>query len=235
MSKQFERTRYIIGDDLQNKIFKSKVVVVGVGGVGSHAAESLARAGIGEIVLIDSDVFDVTNLNRQLPATQKTIGKSKVEVMKERILDINPKCIVTTYQTFIDKDNLHLIYSEKPDYLIDAIDNLNSKYELIKMCLDKQIKFISSMGTGNKLDPTRFTITDITKTSYDPIARIIRNRLRKERIKGKVPVVFSNESPRKTNQVVAPGEKKVPGSISFVPSVAGYIATSYVIRKILGE
>ncbi len=233
MGNQFIRNEYIIGSDTQKKIFNTKVVVVGVGGVGSHSAESLARLGIGEIILIDSDVFETSNLNRQLPATHNTIGEAKVEVMKNRILEINPKCRVKAIKTFIDINNLNLIYDEKPDYLVDAIDNLNSKYDLIKMCLEKNIKFISSMGTGNKLDPTKFRITDITKTSYDPIARILRTRLRKERIKGKVPVIWSDELPIKSKYTFSSDEKKVPGSISFVPSVSGYIATSYILRKIL--
>ncbi len=234
MKNQFTRNEYVIGKENQKRINESSVLVLGVGGVGSHSAESLVRCGIGTIILIDNDVFDITNINRQLPATHNTIGKSKVNTLKERLLMINPDCNVITHETFIEKDNLEIIFKEKPDYIIDAIDSIQSKYDFIKACIRRKQKFISCMGTGNKLDPTRFRISDISKTSYDPIARIIRNRLKKENINAKVPVVWSDEEPISSTQIVKDGEKKVPGSISFLPSVSGYIAASYVIRKIIG-
>ncbi len=233
MEEQYLRNIFMIGENSQKKLAESTVIVIGVGGVGSHSVESLARAGVGNLILIDSDNFDITNLNRQLGALHKTINKKKVDVMKSRILEINPKCNVQAVSDFIDASNVEKLLEFNADFLIDAIDTFDSKYELIKFCLKQEVKFISCMGTGNKLDPLKYKIAEITKTSYDPLAKKLRIKLRKERIKGKVMTVFSDEEPIKTNYAYENYGKHLMGSISYMPAIAGYIASSYVIRQII--
>lgn len=223
----FERTIALIGIENVKKLHLKKVLVLGVGGVGSYAVEALVRAGIGTIIIIDADYVALSNLNRQLMTNQNNIGLSKVDVLEERIKSINPDCHVIKIKEFITTDNLDLLFNLEPDFIIDCIDTIKTKKYLIKECLKRKIKFISSMGMGNKLDPTRIKITDLSKTAYDKIAKELRIFVKKEHIKGKIPVIFSDEQPIKIEKVI--------GSISFVPSVAGLIGASYVIKEIIKE
>ena len=223
----FERTIALIGTENVEKLHLKKVLVLGVGGVGSYAVEALVRAGIGTIIIIDADYVALSNLNRQLMTNQNNIGLSKVDVLEERIKSINPDCHVIKIKEFITTDNLNLLFNLEPDFIIDCIDTIKTKKYLIKECLKRKVKFISSMGMGNKLDPTRIKITDLSKTAYDKIAKELRNFVKKEHIKGKIPVIFSDEQPIKVEKVI--------GSSSFVPSVAGLIGASYVIKEIIKE
>ena len=223
----FERTIALIGTENVKKLHLKKVLVLGVGGVGSYAVEALVRAGIGTLIIIDADYVALSNLNRQLMTNQNNIGLSKVDVLEERIKSINPDCHVIKIKEFITTDNLNLLFNLEPDFIIDCIDTIKTKKYLIKECLKRKIRFISSMGMGNKLDPTRIKITDLSKTAYDKIAKELRNFVKKEHIKGKIPVIFSDEQPIKVEKVI--------GSISFVPSVAGLIGASYVIKEIIKE
>ena len=223
----FERTIALIGTENVEKLHLKKVLVLGVGGVGSYAVEALVRAGIGAIIIIDADYVALSNLNRQLMTNQNNIGLSKVDVLEERIKSINPDCHVIKIKEFITTDNLNLLFNLEPDFIIDCIDTIKTKKYLIRECLKRKVKFISSMGMGNKLDPTRIKITDLSKTAYDKIAKELRNFVKKEHIKGKIPVIFSDEQPIKVEKVI--------GSISFVPSVAGLIGASYVIKEIIKE
>ncbi|MBW9154732.1 ThiF family adenylyltransferase [Clostridium estertheticum] len=242
------RTELLIGMDSLNKLKESKVVVFGIGGVGSYTVEALVRAGIGKIVLIDDDTICLTNLNRQIHATHKTIGKSKVLVMKDRILEINPKCEVITYETFVTADNMGDIITEDTDYVVDAIDTVASKISLVEYCTKRSIKIICCLGTGNKLDPTLFRVVDIYDTKVCPLARVMRQELRKRNIE-KLKVVYSQEVPIKPKSdevitckegcVCTGGSKKcamkrqIPGSISFVPPVAGMIIGGEVIKDLI--
>ena len=221
------REELLIGKDNIDKLKNATVAVFGCGGVGSYAVEALARAGIGNFVLVDKDVVDVTNINRQLVADFSTIGRDKVEVEKERILRVNPDAKVEIYKEFYCEENKDKLIREDYTYIVDAIDSVSSKLSLIVTAYEKNVKIISAMGTGNKFDPTKFKIDYIEKTSYDPLARILRKELRKRNIKN-LPVVYSEEIPVKTKE-------RTPGSISFVPPVCGFILTSYVIRDIIGK
>lgn len=247
MEDMFSRTELLIGKENIEKLQNSKVAVFGIGGVGSYVVEGLARAGIGNFILVDSDDVSISNLNRQIIATTKTIGKPKVEVAKDRILEINPNANVTTYKEFYMPDN-RVPFENDISYIVDAIDTVTAKIDLIEEAERLKIPIISSMGTGNKLDPTKFEVTDIYKTSVCPLAKVIRKELRNRGIK-KLKVVYSKEEPIKRNdrelyknEVEAEGniERKnydsnshVPGSISFVPSVAGLIIASEVVRDII--
>lgn len=247
MEDMFSRTELLIGRDNIEKLHKSKVAVFGIGGVGSYVVEALVRAGIGSFILVDNDDVSITNLNRQIIATTKTIGKSKVEVAKDRILEINPKANVTIYKEFYMPDNKIELTSDI-SYIVDAIDTVTAKIALIEEADKLNIPIISSMGTGNKLNPTKFEVTDIYKTSVCPLAKVIRKELRNRGIK-KLKVVYSKEEPIKRNdrelyknEVEAEEniERKkynsnshAPGSISFVPSVAGLIIASEVVRDII--
>jgi tRNA A37 threonylcarbamoyladenosine dehydratase len=224
---QFSRLELLIGDKI-NKIFNSTVLVVGIGGVGGYAVEALVRAGIGNIIIVDNDIVDITNLNRQIISLHSNIGLPKVEVCEKRILDINPNCKVTKYNTYLTKENTNQIFNTKIDYVVDACDTVEVKKELIRICYNRNIKLISSMGTGKKLDPTKLEIVDIRKTSYDPIAKIIRKMVKDERINSKVMVICSKEQPIKL-------EGKVIGSTSFVPGTAGLMCASYIINDIVGD
>ncbi len=234
MKSMYTRTELVYGEDLK-KIKQATVMVVGIGGVGSYAVEALARTGIGTIILVDKDEIDVTNINRQLHALHSTVGKQKVEVMKKRLLDINPDIHVIIVNKFELDEAFELIPT--CTFVIDAIDTITNKLFLIKECLKHSVPFISSMGTANKVDPTKFEIADVRKTEYDPIARIIRQKVKKERIRGKIPVVYSREIPRKQTKQLSDSsirkEATPPGSIAFVPSVAGLICASYAIQKIV--
>lgn len=230
--EQFSRTELLIGKEKVEKLNKSKVAVFGIGGVGSYVVEGLARAGVGKFVLIDKDKVDITNLNRQIIATHKTVGKSKVEVSKERILDINPNAEVEIYEEFFMPENEGIL-DETVDYIVDAIDTVTAKIELVMRANKLNIPIISSMGTGNKLDPTRFEVADIYKTEVCPLAKVMRKELKLRGIK-KLKVVYSKEEPVKAMQKEE-GKKQPPASISFVPSVAGLIIAGEVIKDLISK
>ena len=223
--EQFERLKTLIGENSLEKLFNSKVIVFGVGGVGGHVIEALARSGINKIDIVDNDIINITNLNRQIIALHSTINKAKVDVMKDRILDINPKAEVETYKLFFDESTKDVFNFSQYDYIIDAIDSVKSKLLLIECAKEKNVPIISSMGTGNKLDPTKFQITDISKTSVCPLARVVRVELKKRGIKN-LKVLFSTEPPFKNGD-------RTPSSISFVPPVAGLIISGEVIKDII--
>lgn len=213
----------MLGKEAVDKLRASHVAVFGVGGVGGFCVEALARAGIGKITLIDADRVAVSNINRQIIATNATVGQYKTEAMKARIADVNPECEVITYEEFYSEENP--IPLDGLDYIADCIDSVRSKLYLITEAKGKDIPIISSMGAGNKLDPTRFTVADISKTHTDPLAKVIRTELRKKGI-NHLKVVFSDEMP------INPGRERTPGSISFVPSVVGLIMAGEIIKDI---
>lgn len=213
----------MLGKEAVDKLRASHVAVFGVGGVGGFCVEALARAGIGKITLIDADRVAVSNINRQIIATNATVGQYKTEAMKARIADVNPECEVITYEEFYSEENP--IPLDGLDYIADCIDSVRSKLYLITEAKGKDIPIISSMGAGNKLDPTRFTVADISKTHTDPLAKVIRTELRKKGI-NHLKVVFSDEMP------INPGRERTPGSISFVPSVVGLIMAGEIIKNI---
>lgn len=222
----FDRLELLIGKENLDKIFNTKVLVVGLGGVGGSCVTSLVRSGIKDIVIIDFDTVDITNLNRQVIAFTSTIGKKKTDVMEKLIKEINPLCNVIKYDLFLNKDNIkEMLDKEKPDFIIDACDSKDTKKEIILESLKRKIKFISSMGTGNKMDPSKLEITDIRKTENDPLARIFRKWVKDEKINKKIPVLCSKEVPKKCGNVVA--------SNSFVPNSAGLLISSYVINEII--
>lgn len=245
MLHQFSRNELAIGKEGLEKLKSKTVAILGVGGVGSFAAEACARSGIGRIILVDKDNVDITNVNRQLVAYLSTVGRSKSTIMKERIADINPECEVIDMQMFYTEETYEEFFDKGIDYVIDASDTVMYKIHLMKECLKRNIPIISSMGAANKMDPTRFKIADISKTHTDPLAKVIRTKLRKEGIKKGVMVVFSDESPIIVREDVV-GEvgnpnatirkaKMPPSSNAFVPSVAGLIAASWVINEILKD
>ena len=250
MLNQFSRTELVIGKEAIEKLNNAKVAVFGLGGVGSFVVEGLVRAGIGNFVLIDDDKICLTNLNRQLFATRSTIAKYKADVAKERILDINPKANVEIYKEFFNPETEGIL-DESIDYIVDAIDTVTGKIELVVRANKLNIPIISCMGTGNKLDPTRFEVTDIYKTSVCPLAKVMRKELRARGIK-KLKVVYSKEEPIKpdnnsessckTNCICPPDSKRtcavrnqVPGSVSFVPSVAGLIIAGEIVKDIIAK
>ncbi|MBP3464166.1 MAG: tRNA threonylcarbamoyladenosine dehydratase [Clostridia bacterium] len=248
MLNQFSRTELLIGKEKLEKLQKAKVAIFGIGGVGSFVVEGLVRAGVENFILVDDDKVCLTNLNRQIIATRKTVGKLKVEVAKERILEINPNANIETHQEFF-MPNSKEILDETVDYIVDAVDTVTAKIELVVRASKLNIPIISCMGTGNKLDPTKFEVTDIYKTSVCPLAKVMRKELRNRGIK-KLKVVYSKEEPIKpsetannsckNNCICPPGtarnctvRNQVPGSISFVPSVAGLIVAGEVIKDII--
>ena len=222
---KFYRTKSLIGDNALLKLANSKIAIFGIGGVGGYVAEALIRAGVGEIDLIDNDVVNETNINRQIVALNSTIGKYKVDIMKQRAIDINPDIKVNTFKVFFDENSINEFDFKKYDYVIDAIDSVKSKILLVETCKNSDVLIISSMGTGNKLDPTKFEIADISKTSVCPLARVMRVGLKKRGIKN-LKVLYSTESPVKNGS-------RTPSSISFVPSVAGLILASAVVRDLI--
>ena len=233
MDKNFKtRTGLIIGNEGIEKLQNSNVIVFGVGGVGSFAAEAIARAGVGKMTIVDFDDVDITNINRQIPALHSTVGKYKVDVMKERILDINPNIDIKAIRAKYIAENSEQLLCENYDYVVDAIDMVTSKIHLIESCVKKNLNIISSMGMGNKLDPTKIVVTDIYKTQMCPLAKVMRKELRDRKIK-KLKVVYSTEQPGQLKEKIMNGKKITPGSISFVPSVGGLIIASVVINDLI--
>lgn len=225
---RFVRFEKLVGTDALNYLSTKTVLVLGVGGVGGYVVEGLVRSGVGRIIVIDKDVVDETNLNRQIIALESTIGEKKVDVIEKRIKDINSSVVVQKLDKFIDKDNLDEIFQYDFDYLVDACDTVSTKLAIIDRCLQEKRKFISSMGTGNKLDPSMLDIVDIRKTVNDPLARIVRKHIKNKKINDKVMVLSSRELPIKTGD-------RTPGSSSFVPSSAGLLIASYIVRQFIKE
>ncbi|MBU3803268.1 MAG: tRNA threonylcarbamoyladenosine dehydratase [Candidatus Cellulosilyticum pullistercoris] len=250
MLNQFSRTELLFGKEAMEKLANARVAVFGVGGVGGYAVEALARSGVGTFDIIDDDKVCLTNINRQIIATRKTVGRYKVEVMKERILEINPKAIVHTHQCFYTPETADQFDFSQYTYVIDAIDTVTGKIELVMRAQAAGVPIMSSMGAGNKLDPTKFEVTDIYKTSVCPLAKVMRRELKARRVK-KLKVVYSKELVRKpiedmsiscrANCICPPGaerkctdKRQIPGSTAFVPSVAGLIIAGEVIKDITG-
>ncbi|MCF6461363.1 tRNA threonylcarbamoyladenosine dehydratase [Clostridium sp. Cult3] len=232
MKEQFSRTELLLGARAMETLDKSKIAVFGIGGVGSFASEALVRSGLGNIILIDYDIIDVSNINRQIHATLKTVGLPKVDVMKDRLLEINPDLNITTYNQCYSEEKSQNFLSSDWDYVIDAIDMVSSKLNLIENCKAMNIPIISCMGAGNKLDPTMFQIGDIYETNTCPLAKVMRKELKRRGIKD-LKVVWSREKPIKVNLEKNNVRKSVPGSVSFVPSVAGLILASEVIKDLV--
>lgn len=238
MTDFFERTELLLGSEAMNRLAAARVAVFGIGGVGGHAAEALARSGVGMLDIIDKDKVSPSNINRQIVATISNIGRYKTDVMKERIRDINPDAVVNTYQCFFLPENAGAFPFASYDYIIDAVDTVTAKIELVMQARDAGVPIISCMGAGNKLDPTRFEVTDIYKTSVCPLAKVMRKELKARGIK-KLRVVYSKEEirkPKPAGKKQAGAEeaenagKAVPGSVAFVPSVAGLILAGEVIK-----
>ena len=250
MPHEFSRTELLLGKEALSKLSQSKVAIFGIGGVGSFAVEGLARAGVGKLVLVDNDIVCPTNVNRQLLATIKTIGRQKVEVMRERILEINPNAQVTVYNEFYLPGSSDRLIQDDYDYMVDAVDTVTAKIDIIVQARKRNIPVISCMGAGNKMDPTRFRVTDIYSTTVDPLARVMRRELKNRGIDS-LKVVYSTEPPIKPTdneeqengtgsvcqKAFTPNcadRKRTPGSISFVPSVAGLIIAGEVVKDIIG-
>lgn len=227
-SKQhsFDRLEKIIGKEALQVLKEKKVLVLGCGGVGGYVIESLARSGIGTLILVDYDRIDETNINRQIIALTSTIGEKKVDAFEKRIKDINRDCHVIKVDQFMNQENLSSLFDYSFDYLVDACDTLSTKKGIIQECLKRKIPFISSMGTGNKFDPSKLEIVDLSKTKNDPLARILRKFVKDERIKGKILVLSSSEVPVKTGD-------RTPGSTAFVPPAAGLLIGSWIVREFI--
>lgn len=221
------RTRLLFGEDGLQKLTSSTVLVAGVGGVGSFAVEALARSGVGRLILIDKDTVEPSNINRQLCATLETVGQVKVDVLKKRIATLNPDCQVITYHCFYDAQMNEVLLEEKPDFILDCIDSIGSKKDLIRFALDNKIPFVASMGMARKKDPSKLEIMEVEKTSYDPLAKIIRTWKRKNRIHSRIMVVSSMEKP-----VDMEGAKALPSGI-FVPASAGLMMAGYAVDQLL--
>ena len=236
MEDEFSRSRLLLGRKSIDLLKKTRIAVFGVGGVGGFAVEALARTGVGRFILVDNDVVTITNLNRQIIATHSSIGRKKVEVMRERILDINPLAEIEIYDIFYLPD-MELGFLERCDYLIDAIDTVAGKLGLAKEASQRGIPMISSMGAGNKLDPTRFEVADIYETSVCPLCRAMRHQLRKNGIE-KLKVIYSREPPASQEETLDCGKlpgRKTTGSVAYIPSVAGLVLASEVIRDLTQE
>ncbi len=234
---EYSRTELLLGKDGMQKLKEATVMVFGIGGVGSHCIEALARSGVGRLILIDNDTVSLTNINRQSIASHSTVGRMKTEVMKERIRDINPDIQVTTYETFVLSDNLESLFLETPDYIIDAIDTVTAKIAIVELAQQRNIPLISSMGTGNKLHPELFEITDLSKTTMCPLCKVMRRELKARGI-WHLKVLYSPEKPvdtagRETGEDKG-ARRTLPGSLSFVPPVAGLLIAGEVIREISG-
>lgn len=242
MEDQFTRTKLLLGEDPINKLQNARVAVFGVGGVGGYVCEALARTGIGSFDLIDSDKVSISNINRQIIATHKTVGMDKVDVMKDRILEINPDANVRIYKCFFLPENADEFPFNEYDYVVDAVDTVTAKIELVMKCKKENVPIISSMGAGNKLEASAFKVADIYKTSMCPLAKVMRRELKKRGVK-KLKVVYSEEIPvspidvsRLNSQSLTetPKKRAVPGSVAFVPSVAGLIIAGEVVKDITG-
>ncbi len=251
MLNQFSRTQLLLGDEAMNKLAGSRVAVFGIGGVGGYVCEALIRSGVGAIDLVDDDKVCLTNLNRQIIATRKTIGQYKTQVMKERILDINPDAKVEVHNCFFLPETADDFEFEKYDYVVDAVDTVTAKIALVMKCKEKNVPIISSMGAGNKLDASAFRVADIYKTKVCPLAKVMRRELKKRGVK-KLKVVYSEEMPIKpledmsssckTNCICPPGaqhkctqRRAIPGSVAFVPSVAGLIIAGEVVKDLIKD
>ncbi len=220
-----ERLIWLLEDKLD--IIKNKtILIIGLGGVGSYVLETLARTYFNKLIIVDNDKIDISNLNRQLMTNIDNVGLYKTDVWFDRIKKINPNCDVIKITEYITKDNLNLLFDCKIDYVIDACDTLETKKEIIKYCLKNKIKFISSMGMANRIDASKIKVSYLDKTCYDPLAKKLRNLIKKENIKGKIPVVYSEEQPLKINKL---------GSISYVVGTAGLLCTNYVVNDIIKE
>lgn len=230
--KQFLRTELLLGKEAMVKLQNSKVAIFGAGGVGSYVVEALARSGVGHLILVDFDTICESNINRQIEALYSTLGRVKIEVLKERILDINPQAKVELYQEFINDDNIDSIIDKECSYLVDAIDNVPGKLAIIEKALQLERPVISAMGTGNKLDPSKLLVADFSETKGCPLARVVRRELKKRGIYKGVKVVYSSEPPI---PVSASDEenKRIIGSVSFVPSVAGLMIAAQVVRELV--
>lgn len=223
----FNRLELLINEKIE--LIKNKtVLIIGLGGVGGYALESIIRSGIGKVIIVDYDVIDITNLNRQILSLNNNIGLKKVDIAEKRIKEINENCIVIKIDEKILPNNIDILFEENIDYVIDACDTVETKKEIIRQCIKRKIKLISCMGTGNKFNPSKLEITDIRKTSYDPLSKIIRKMIKDEKIKEKIMVVSSTEPPIKLNT-------RIVGSNAFVPATAGLLCTSYIINDIVGE
>lgn len=250
MLNQFSRTQLLLGGEAMKKLSESRVAVFGVGGVGGYACEALVRSGVGHFDLIDDDKVCLTNLNRQIIATRKTVGKYKTDVMKERMLEINPEVDVTIHRCFFLPENADEFPFSEYDYVIDAVDTVTAKLELVMKCRELNVPIISSMGAGNKLDASAFRVADIYKTKMCPLAKVMRRELKKRGVK-KLKVVYSEEKPTRpiedmsvscrTNCICPPGaahkcteRRDIPGSVAFVPSVAGLIIAGEVVKDLTG-
>jgi len=249
MLNQFSRTQLLLGVEAMEKLKNSRVAIFGIGGVGGYVCEALVRSGVGQFDLVDDDKVCLTNINRQIIATRKTVGKYKVEVMKERMLDINPDVTVNVHQCFFLPENADEFPFEEYDYVVDAVDTVTAKVELVMKCQEKGVPIISSMGAGNKLDASAFRVADIYKTKMCPLAKVMRHEMKKRGVK-KLKVVYSEETPIKplddmsiscrTNCICPPGAKHkcterraIPGSVAFVPSVAGLIIAGEVVKDLV--
>lgn len=222
----FERVTDFIGEDKLNKIKEKTVLIVGLGGVGGYALESLVRTGIENLILIDFDKIDKSNINRQIITNQNNIGEYKIDVAKDRVLSINPDCQIIAYKAFLDKDTINILDNHQIDYIIDACDSVEAKKLLIDYSIEHNIKLISSMGTANKIDPTKLAILDIRKTSYDPLAKILRKYVLDKKTNQKIMVVSSTEQPIRKDKL---------SSLVFVPATAGLLCSNYVIKDIIKD
>jgi len=237
MCNKFSRTELLIGKDGIQKLQKSNIIVFGVGGVGGYAIEALVRSGLGKITLVDNDTVSETNINRQIIATSKNTGQFKVDVMKERILDINPDACVETYKTFFLPENSSDFDFSKYDYIVDAIDTVKAKIELVVKANEYKVPIISAMGAGNKLDPSKFEVADIYKTSVCPLAKVMRTELKKRRIKH-LKVVYSKEipvKPQNIGNIEMNRKRQIPGSFAPAPAVMGLIISGEVIRDLISK
>lgn len=237
MLNQFSRTEILLGNAAMEKLDKARVIVFGIGGVGGHVVEALVRSGVGTIDIVDNDTVSLTNLNRQIIATRSTIGKNKVDVMEERMKDINPDVKVNKYKCFYLSETREMFDFSKYDYIVDAVDTVSAKIDIVVQAETAGVPVISSMGAGNKLNPAAFEVSDIYKTSVCPLAKVMRRELKKRNIK-KLKVVYSKELPVKpeiNEEILKENENKrqAPGSIAFVPSVAGLIIAGEVIKDLI--
>ncbi len=244
---QFSRTELLLGKDAMERLSRSRVAIFGIGGVGGYACEALVRSGVGTLDLIDNDKVCLTNLNRQIIATRETVGQYKVNVMKERILAINPEAVVHTHPCFFLPENAADFPFAQYDYVIDAVDTVTAKIELVMQCQETGVPIISAMGAGNKLDPTAFRVADIYKTRIDPLSRVMRRELKKRGVK-ELKVVYSEETPLSpiedmagsddgNSEIERPaaGRRSIPGSTAFVPSVAGLIIAGEVVKDLIKQ